>query len=148
VVTGLTATNYTFVASAGTLNITKPALTVGVHGTPVSKTYGAANPTFTASYARFVKGDTASVITGTPTFTTTAVTSSPAGVYAVTPVVTGLWATNYTFLGSAGSLNIIAAQLTVTANSVNKAHGAVNPALTYTITGFQGTDTQANSTTA
>ena len=45
-------------------------------------------------------------------------------------------------------LSITAAPLTITADADTKVYGATDPALTYSITGFQGTDTEADLDTA
>ena len=51
-------------------NVGKAVLTVTANN--ASRAYGAANPTFTASYNGFVNGDTPAVLTGAPSLTTTA----------------------------------------------------------------------------
>jgi len=50
-----------------------------------TKTYGAANPTLTASYSGFVNGDAlaTSGVTGAPSLTTTATPTSAAGSYTI-----------------------------------------------------------------
>ena len=48
-----------------------------------SKVYGDALPTFTASYNGFVNGDGQGVLTGSPSLTTTATSSSPVGSYTI-----------------------------------------------------------------
>jgi hypothetical protein len=71
-----------------------------------SMAHGSAAPTLTANITGFVNGDTSSVVAGTPSLTTTATSSSPAGVY---PIVAGpgtLAATNYTFNYVNGVLDI------------------------------------------
>ncbi len=78
-----------------------------------SKIVGNANPAFTATITGFVNGDTAQtpgVYSGSPGFSTTATTSSPIGIYPVTPSLGTLTATNYTFPNA----NFIPATLTVT----------------------------------
>src|SRR5439155_1152359 len=50
-----------------------------------TKTYGDANPTFTARYDGFVLGQTTSVLGGALAFDTPATASSDVGGYAVTP---------------------------------------------------------------
>jgi MBG domain (YGX type)/Bacterial Ig-like domain (group 3)/FG-GAP-like repeat len=142
----LAAPNYTFTFVAGTLTVTKPVLTVTANS--LNKAYGAANPTLTYTMTGFTSGDTqATATTGAPSITTTAVMTSPPGSYPITPTVGTLASTNYTFTFVAGTLTVGPAVLTVTANSLSKAYGAANPALTYTMTGFINGDTQASSTT-
>src|SRR5207302_27050 len=77
-------TNYTVFATNGTLTVTKATLTVTADNK--SRIYGAANPTLTASYDGFVNGENESVLSGSPSLSTTAdasstVTGSP---YAIT----------------------------------------------------------------
>jgi hypothetical protein len=59
--------------------------------------HGGAVPTPTVSYSGFVNGENASVITGVPTFNGLPTTSSSAGVYPITALITGLSASNYDF---------------------------------------------------
>src|SRR4029077_8858918 len=66
----LVAANYSFTFVDGALTVT--AAPVTVTAASATRAYGAANPTFTASYAGFVNGDTAAVLTGAPALTTTA----------------------------------------------------------------------------
>jgi hypothetical protein len=57
---------------------------------------------------------------------------------------------NYTFVQAASNgtaLTITPATLTYSANAASRAYGAAIPTLTGTVTGFVGTDTQANATT-
>ena len=70
-------------------------LTVTANNT--NRVYGAANPSFTASYSGFVNGETAGLVQGTPGFSTTATTSSPVNSYSITPSVGSLTAPNYSF---------------------------------------------------
>ena len=69
--------------------------------------HGDTVPTPTASITGFVNGDTPAVVSGTVTFTGLPTTSSPAGIYTVTPITSGLSATNYDFT------NIVSATLNV-----------------------------------
>src|SRR5204862_188892 len=96
VVTGLSATNYTFTPANGTLPIKKVALTVTADDQ--AKFYdGAPFTAFTRTITGFVNGETASVVTGSVTYTGGATTAVTAGGYTITPVVSGLTAANYTF---------------------------------------------------
>ncbi|UEG50258.1 hypothetical protein LK994_02055 [Ferruginibacter lapsinanis] len=82
--------------------------TVIVTADDKSKTYGAANPTFTASYNNFVNGENlgTSGITGAPQLTTTATTFSPLGTYPITASLGTLSASNYQFSFADGTLTI------------------------------------------
>jgi YVTN family beta-propeller protein len=90
-----------------TLMVTPAVLTVTANNQ--QRVYGQANPSLTDGITGFQNGDTASVITGTPTLTTTAVTNSPPGSYPITVSLTGVTAANYTFLAVNGTLAIVKA---------------------------------------
>ena len=75
----VSATNYTFSFVNGTLTVNQATLTITANNT--NRIYGATNPVFTANYSGFVNGDTTSVLSGSPSLTTSATTNSPAGGY-------------------------------------------------------------------
>jgi len=81
------------------------AKTLTITANNASKVYGSANPTFTATYSGLVSGESPTNLGGTLTFTTSAVTTSPVGTYAVTPG--GLTSTNY-------AITFVPATLTIT----------------------------------
>ena len=137
----LTAANYSFNFVNGTLTVNKATLTVTANNT--NRLYGATNPVFTAAYSGFVDGDTTSVLGGSPSLTTAAVTNSPVGSYSIVTTNGTLSAANYNFTFVNGTLQVNPAGLLVSADNQSRAYGATNPVLTYTITGFQGTDTVA-----
>src|SRR6185295_15916825 len=99
--------NYTINYVSGTLTVTPAVLTVTA--TNKTRTYGAPSPTFTASFAGFVNGDTAASLGGTLVVNTTATASSPVGTYAITP--SGLTSSNYTISYVNGTLTVTAAVL-------------------------------------
>src|SRR5262249_34375925 len=105
-------TNYTLSYVAGTLTVTKAALTVTA--SDASRAYGAANPTLTANYAGFVNGDTVASLTTPPALSTSATAASAVGTYAITAA--GGASPNYTFTYVNGTLTVTAATLTITAN--------------------------------
>lgn len=137
----LSTTNYTFTFVSGTLTVTQATLTVTADNK--TKTYGTANPVLTASFSGFVNSDTASVVSGAPSLTTTATTNSSVTSYPITVAIGTLTATNYTFTFINGTLTVTKATLTVTADNKAKAFGAALPPLTATITGFVNGDTAA-----
>jgi len=108
------------------------------------KFYGQANPTLTASYSGFVNGDTASNLTGTLSLNTTATTGSGAGAYPIT--VSGVSSSNYSITFLNGTLFIIPAPLTVSADSKFKVYGQANPSFTASYSGFVNGDTASNLT--
>jgi autotransporter-associated beta strand protein len=117
----LSAANYSFVLSNGTLTVNTAMLAVNANN--ASRLYGATNPVFTASYTNFVNGDTVAVLSGAPSLTTLAATNSPVGNYAVTAGAGTLSATNYSFSFSNSILTVTAAPLTITANNASKTAG-------------------------
>ena len=68
--------------------------------------FGQANPSFTAAITGFVNGDKQSVVSGSPAFTTAAISSSPLGNYPIIPSQGTLKASNYTFKFVDGTLTI------------------------------------------
>lgn len=143
----LASGNYTFAFVNGQLTVTKATLTVAADNK--SRAYGAANPSFTASYSGFKNGETlaTSGVMGTPSLTTAATpTSSVSGSpYTITAGLGTLGAGNYGFAFVNGQLTITGATLTVTADSKSREYGEANPPFTATITGFQNGETLATS---
>ena len=138
------ATNYVFVYVQGVLTITKATLNATADSK--SRTYGAANPTFTISYTGFKNGQSATVIATPPVAATTATTTSNVGSYAIT--VSGGSDINYTFTYTSGTLTIGKAVLLATADNKTRTYGAVNPPFTVTYTGLLGTDVPGDIQTA
>ena len=98
--------NYTINYVLGSVTVTPALLTVTANNQ--TKALGAAVPALTATITGFVDGQTlaTSGVTGQPTCTTTATTSSPAGNYPITCSVGTLAAVNYTFSLVAGTLTV------------------------------------------
>ncbi len=74
----------------------------------LSRAYGAANPTLTVTYLGFVSGDGSSVLTGTPSLTTSATAASLPGQYPITVTQGTLAARNYAFKLVNGTLTVTA----------------------------------------
>jgi gliding motility-associated-like protein len=123
--------NYKFTYVPGTLSISKASLTATADNK--QKFYGDENPENTITYTGFVNGDGPTSITE-PGASTTATTTSPLGDYPI--VLTGGSATNYTLTLQPGTLSIIPALLTVTAENKARTYGASNPPLTLSYSGF------------
>jgi subtilase family serine protease len=102
--------NSTYAAAAEvthTITVAKAKLTVSANN--LSRVVGAANPKFTFAYSGFIKGDTAEdSLTGEPSATTTATTSSPAGTYPIKVTQGTLAAKNYEFTFKNGVLTVTA----------------------------------------
>ncbi|MBF9143814.1 MBG domain-containing protein [Hymenobacter properus] len=143
--------NYTASNPVGTLTVNKAQLTITADNK--SKTYdGKVYTAFTYTPSGFVNNETASVISGAVTYTGAATTAIDASAtsYTLTPVVTALTATNYSFAPANGTLTIGKAPLTVSADDKGKLYGQANPTFTGTLTGVMNGDniTKAYSTTA
>jgi filamentous hemagglutinin family protein len=138
---GGSALDYTISYVPGTLTLTSAAPVVNpltITANDQSKLYGAALPTFTASYAGFVNGDTPAVVSGLQ-YSTTAAVSSNVGVYSITPF--GATAPNYSLTFVPGKLTINPVALTISGNSATRLYGAANPAFGVTYAGFVNGDT-------
>ena len=124
-------------SSAARITVTPAPLTVTANNT--SRAVGAANPAFTASYSGFVNGETTAVLSGAPSLTTTATTSSPAGLYPITAAVGTLAAANYNFTFVNGTLSVVAAP-SVSITNTSTLTGSHSAGYTLTIT-IQNTGT-------
>ena len=134
---GAADANYVITHVNGTLAVTPAPLTIAANHT--NKVYGAAVPTFTATYTGLVNGDT-SIVTP-PTLATTASASSPVGTYPIT--VTGAADPNYAITPVNGTLTVTTVEIAVAAHSKTKAFGQALPEFTATYSGFvlsQGTN--------
>lgn len=132
---GPAARNYTITVNPGTLTITKATGSLFVTANSASRTYGAANPTFTSTVTGALNNDTFTI-----SYSTAATPASPVGTYAITPVVSGAAAANYNIVTANGTLTVTPATLTVAVNSVSRAFGAANPIFTGVVTGAQNGD--------
>jgi YVTN family beta-propeller protein len=139
--------NYNISYLNGTLTVGPANLTVTANN--ASRGVGAANPVFTASYSGFMNGQTATVLSGSPVFSTTATSSSPAGLYPIYDSLGTLTAANYTFSFVSGTLSVVApsvVQLVVT-TSVVKQLGGFQATITVTNNG-SGAASNVQLTTA
>ena len=87
-----------------TFTVSPAVLTVTANN--LSRPFGAANPTLTYAITGFVNSDTSAVVSGAPSLSTTATTSSPAGTYPITITAGTLSATNYSFTFVNGTLTV------------------------------------------
>ncbi len=80
-----------------------------------ARPYGQPNPAFSASYNGFLLGDTIAVLSGLPSLTTTATTSSTIGNnYTILAAIGNLQAANYAFSFVNGTLTITQATPPIT----------------------------------
>ncbi|HEY1930070.1 MAG TPA: MBG domain-containing protein, partial [Caulobacteraceae bacterium] len=130
--------NYTITFAPGTLTINPAPLTITASAI---MDYGAASPTYSATYAGLVNGDTASTI-GTLTYATTVPLTSPVGTYANAVTASGGRDANYTITYDPGALTIDPfGTLTIAANNASIAYGSAIPPLTATYVGLKPGDT-------
>jgi hypothetical protein len=134
VATGVNLTNYNVVYVNGTLTVGQATLTVTAAN--ASRAYGSPNPTFSASAAGAVNGDTF-----TFTESTTATSSSPVGTYPIVPVATGANLVNYNVVYVNGTLSVGQATLTVTAANASRTYGSPNPTFSASAVGAVNGDT-------
>jgi type VI protein secretion system component Hcp len=90
-----------------------------------SKITGEANPPFTVGYSGFVAGQGPGVLGGSLTFSTTATTASPPGIYTITPA--GLTSGNYAISFVSGTL-IVLSDSQATSNVLAQIKAASIPA--------------------
>jgi hypothetical protein len=105
-----------------------------------NKVYGQANPALTGSFTGLVNGNSSSVVAGL-SVSTVATMASGTGAYPIT--LSGGTAANYTITRVNGTLTVMPAPLTITADSKIRVHGQANPPLTATFTGLVNGDPAA-----
>jgi hypothetical protein len=135
---------YTGATNTVSLTVSKAPLTIMANN--ASKAYGAALPSFSATYAGFVNSDTAASLTTPVSLATTATSSSPAASYSIT--ASGAVDANYTISYASGTLTVTPVPLTITAANQTRLYGAANPAFSATYAGFVNGDTAASLTTS
>jgi hypothetical protein len=112
---GLSSSNYAITFTAGKLTISKAPLTVLANN--YAETYNgiAYSGGNGVSYAGFVDGQTASVVSGTLSYGGTSQGATNVGRYSILPA--GLTSANYAITFKNGTLTINKAPLTITADS-------------------------------
>jgi hypothetical protein len=103
---GAADSDYTIAYVPGTLTVTRATLTLTVTANNASRQYSDPNPTFTYTITGFANGDPSSVVSGSPSLTTTATTTSPVGTYPITAAQGTLAAANYSFTLVNGTLSV------------------------------------------
>ncbi|WP_334168764.1 MBG domain-containing protein [Methylobacter sp.] len=127
----LSGSNYNINYTGATFTINPAVLSITANN--LSKTYGDVNPTLTASVTGLKYDDTSLIITG---LSTTADRSSGVGSYVINASAASA-GTNYTITSATnGNLTINPAVLSITANSLSKTYGDIDPVLTYNASGF------------
>jgi phosphotransferase system HPr-like phosphotransfer protein len=162
-ITASAPANGTYSAATVTQSFTIIPAVLKVTANNATAAYGQPIPSFTYTYSGFVNSQTASVISGAPSLSTTATQGSPAGNYPITVSTGTLAAANYSFLYVNGTLTIQPASqspLTLIATSpltynqsetLSAAGGSTSGAVTYTLAGgsctLAGAQLSANSGT-
>jgi hypothetical protein len=127
--------NYNLASATATLVVDQARLLITANN--ASKTYGAADPAYTYTPTGFVNGDTASAVSGAPTFSVNGViggASRPVGSYTITPALGTLAATNYTFTFASGTLGVTKADTnSAVAASSSSIYRNANVTLTATV---------------
>jgi len=134
----LFAKNYTFKFATGNLTIQKAILTV--RASKVAMTYGAGLPAFAYAFDGFMNGDNSTAVTGKPSFTTSATSTSAVGSYAILGTVGTLASDRYTFTIIGSTLTVAKAVLKVVPDQITMTYGSVLPALTYKLNGLLNGD--------
>ncbi|HXA83822.1 MAG TPA: MBG domain-containing protein, partial [Candidatus Dormibacteraeota bacterium] len=139
--------NNTAASGSSTLTVNPAVLTVT--SANATRIYGDPNPAFSFTITGFVNGETAAVVSGSPSCTSADPTAA-VGTYPITCTTGTLSAANYTFTFVSGNLTITPAALSVAAADASRVYGDPNPAFTGTITGIKNGDniTASYSTTA
>ncbi|MGJ1386732.1 MBG domain-containing protein [Sphingobacterium spiritivorum] len=131
-----TTANYDITYTAADFNITKATLNIVADAK--SKVYGTADPALTYTVTGFENGDDHSIITGA----LTRVTGEAVGTYNIEQGTLGTTA-NYDITYTGADFNITKATLNIVADAKSKVYGTADPALTYTVTGFENGDDQS-----
>ena len=137
-----TDSDYTLGTVSGSFTIGKATLTITTNN--ASMIYGSSVPAFTYTPSGFVNSETAAVISGTVTHTTTGTSSSSVGTYVITPSVSSLSATNYTFTPANGTLTIGPATLTATGTTGSATFNGGSQTISV-LSGINGTYTGSTS---
>ena len=120
--------------------------TLVITANPASRVYGAADPTFTDTISGFIEGQTlaTSGVTGAPSFTTTASSTSHVGNnYEIVPGTGSLQSADYLFSFVPDTLTITPAPLTIKANNTSQPFGTT-PSLSASYIGLVNGDTAAS----
>ena len=129
---GVTSSNYNISFQTGTLTVGKKTLTVKADNKSV--TYGAAAPTYTATYSGFVLGQDAGDLGGTLTLSCSYAQGNNVATYTITP--SGLTSSNYQISFQTGTLTVSKKTLTVKADNKSVTYGDAAPTYTASYTGF------------
>jgi gliding motility-associated-like protein len=132
IISGGSMTNYSIVHVNGLLSVGKNIVTARADNK--TKIYGSANPVLTITYSGFINGDTPDVLDELPVISTNAGNTSHAGTYPIT--LSGGSDDTYIIKPENGRLDILKAELGVSADNKSKVYGDPGQELTLTYSGF------------
>lgn len=135
----LSSQRYSFKVQNGTLSVIKANLAISPAN--VSMSYGSSAPALTFKASGLVNGDKVTSLSGSPTFTTKASSSSVVGSYTVQISLGTLSSLNYSFSFTDGQITITKALVTVTPHPASLVYGSPVPVLTCDFAGFANHDT-------
>jgi hypothetical protein len=103
-------------AATSNFNVTIAPAVLNVKANNASRGFGQPNPSFGYTFGTFVNGDTSSVVSGAPVFTTSVTPLSPmsGNPYTISIFQGTLSAANYSFAFTNGSLTVTQAPQTIT----------------------------------
>lgn len=130
---------FDFATTVGNLTVTKAPLAVSVQN--ATKEYGSLNPQFVINYSGFKNNETASVLSSVPSASTTALTMSNVGSYAIN--VSGGTSANYSFGYTGGKLDITKAALNITAKNDTIKFGEAIPQFKLLYSGFKNGENES-----
>ena len=139
---GTSDPDYTISYQPGMLTITAVPLTITANN--AAKMYGAVLQVLTPSYSGLVNGDTSASLASPPTVSKTASSASHVGSYAIN--ASGASDPDYTITYVPGTLTVIPASLTITANGKTKVYGAGLPTMTASYSGWVNGDSPGSLT--
>lgn len=122
--------------TAGTLNITPAQLTIKAND--AVRQYYSDDPNFTYTCSGFVNGDNASVLTATPSLSTSATRTSNVGTYEIKVGDTS--SPNYSISFVNGTLTITPRTLIASVGNYERTYNEENPAFEVKYNGFVGND--------
>jgi hypothetical protein len=126
-----------------TVNSTGGGNSLTITAANATQQYGQSTPSLNnVTYSGFVNGDTPSSLNGTLVCTTTATQSNPVGNYPIT--CSGLSSPNYVITYVPGTLAIVPAPLTLTANNSSVQFGQLITLSGASYSGFVNGDTSAS----
>ena len=135
----LASDNYSLSLASSPANFTITQAPLTITPTATSKTYGNSDPTLTYTTSGYVNGDTSSLVSGSISRSA----GENAGTYSLSTGTVSA-GSNYSVSIASGSVfTVNKAALSVTPTVTSKIYYDTEPTITYSVTGFKGSDTSA-----